>query len=383
MLTVYFDQNVFGHILNAGTNWRRHPLVECLLDKHPNKAQLWISPTHVLELFQCTDVALRQTLAQLMLALCGGRRMWAGPEYFLVEQFGNFLNQLVPGAFSPTPFFVEHKDISRRLWLGYLALLAAYPDLPAGPGLDELKLAKAHTTLMHARIAADPDASIKRIISCAENFETTLDTDPLGLDALSLDMTNDEIQRLRLNAKRPSRQTVEKLKKARAEVAAAYGAVDIGAALRAVFKLPCAMELTFDTAAIVAGWGVIRKATGCGGLPKETALAPANEVRVKLVHVAAVLHCCINAAAHARLAAASIGYFTILRELEVKLNNVTLPKGSIAFDADHALGCMAFNVFYCEDHALFENMRSFGGGIQRSASVVRGVAEFEAILVAS
>lgn len=370
MLTVYLDQNVFGHILDGGPDWSTHPLVVAMLQTHSSDAAVWVSPSHIIELVQCSDPERRQSLARIMLALCGSRRMWAGPDFFMVEQFGGFLNSHVPGAFNPEPFFAQYKTIAERLWLGYLGLLAASPVLPLGPGVEEVRLAKAQTSLMHARIAADPDTSIKRIIDCAKNFETTPDPDPLGLEGMSLADIEVEMAKLRAAKVIPKRNHIQALKKARSEVAAAYGAVDIGSAIAAIFKLPCDLELTFDTPALVAAWPMIKKATGAPGLPKATAMAQSDELRATRSHVVTVLQACMHAAAHAKLTVTSVGYYTVLRELEVKLNQGSLPKGSVAIDADHATACLAFQAFLCHDHAFYENMRTFTNGLNNAGAKV-------------
>lgn len=383
VVSVYLDQNVFGHILDAGADWRTHPLVRFLLETHKDQTAVWISPTHVIELVLCSDIQRRQALAQVMLELCGARRMWTGPEFFIIEQFGAFLNAHIPGAFDPRPFFSEYKQIAERLWLGYLGLLAASPILPLGPGVDDVRLAKAQTSLIHARIAADPDASIQKIIECARAFETTADPDPLGLSTLTLAEIQDEILALQAKKTSPTKRHIERLKKERALVAATYGAVDIGAALQAVFKLPCDLELTFDTPLIVKQWPALKKATGCISLPKEIAMAAPEELRAVRSHVLTVLQCGIQAAASAHLSAVSVGYYTVLRELEVKLNQGTIPKGSVALDVDHATACMAFNAFVCHDAALHDNMRSFAAGLGTpSATVIRDVKELEALCAA-
>ncbi len=379
MLKIYFDQNVFGHILDSYSDWHDHPIVKCMLEEYSDHAALWLSPTHVIELVQCSDPVRRQKLAQIMLELCGGQRMWSGSDFFLIEQFGKFINSLVPGSFKPNLYFEEYKVIAERLWLGYIGLLAASPSIPLGIAVDKVRLTKAQTELIHARIAANPDKYIPQIISCVKNFETTSDNDLLGLDSLTLGDISLELTQLRSQAKPPTQAQIEKIKKARTNIASVYGSMDIGAALDAVFRLPCDLELTFDIPAIVQKWAEIQRSTGCMSLPKHIATESTTELLVNRSHLYAVLNCCINASACSNLAVAEIGYYTVLRELEVKLYRGDLPKGSISLDVDHAIACMSYDVFFCEDQAFYENMKAFSNNHNDCAKVIRDVKELKSL----
>ena len=61
MLKVYPDQNIFSQILDAEKDWCRHTLVK-LLEEYPDLVEIWVSPTHILELIQCSDSARRKEL---------------------------------------------------------------------------------------------------------------------------------------------------------------------------------------------------------------------------------------------------------------------------------------------------------------------------------
>lgn len=380
-IKVYLDQNVFGHMLDSGSDWHKHPLAIALLQTHCHIAQCWISPTHIIEVMQCTDPARRQSLAKIMLEIIGARRMWFGSDFLMVEKFAEFLNSHVPGAFNPDPFFNEYKINAERLWLGYLGLLAASQEFPNGPGVEKVRLLKAQTELIHARIASDPDNYIDRIVKAARDFETTLNPDPLGLSSMTLEQIEQEILNLRDIKTRPTQQTIMRLKKERSHIAATYGAVDIGGAINAVFRMPCDLELTFNAPLIVKNWSNIKKLTGCVSLPKEIVMEEEGELRSNQNHVITVLRCCIHAAACARLHVASIGYYTLLRELEVKLNQEELPKGSVTLDVDHAISCLAFDVFVCHDKALHENMRAFiNGNNLKEKAVIRESHELDKLI---
>ena len=131
MLRVYLDQNVFGHILDHGQDWRQHPLVT-LLEESPDKAAVYVSPTHVLELSLCSDHTRRQQLAEIMLHLCGAKRIWSGSDFCLVHSFGLFLDSFVPGAYNPSLFVSKYEQNAVKLCQGHLALFAACRDIALG-----------------------------------------------------------------------------------------------------------------------------------------------------------------------------------------------------------------------------------------------------------
>ena len=382
MRSVYLDQNVFGHMLDKG-DWKKHS-IGSVLDAHADTAGVWISPTHVLELSQTSDRRRRADLARLMLELSDARRMWHGPDFHLVEMFGAFLNSHIPGAFDPGPFFNTYKEDASRLWLGYLGLLAAVEDFKLGPGGEMVRRWKRESHLLHCRVAADPKGQIAKFITAAQQLSSTPDPEPMGLGALTDDDLEKEIATCRAAAgnvpKKDIQDALKNIQKHRKEVARVYGAVDIGMALQSVFKLPCDLDLTFNAEALVNGWSAIQAAAGVGPLPPFVASVPKGQLRGARAALIVVLNAAIEAAANLGLAAASIGYYALLRELEVCVNSGTVPTDGAALDVDHATAALSYEIFVCRDQKLQSNVSTFINAFKCAGQAVFNAKQMEKAL---
>src|SRR6266404_6154855 len=134
-LNVYLDQSLYGHFLNQpNVDWRKNELAALLLEAQAkNTAQVWASPTHVLETLQTTDLQRRAKLASIMLELIEARRMWHGNELETLRHFGDFLKSCAPKFVRYPQFFKERMLTTRRIWLGALALVAATDKLKLDP----------------------------------------------------------------------------------------------------------------------------------------------------------------------------------------------------------------------------------------------------------
>ena len=322
-----------------------------------------------------------------MLHLCGATRIWSGSDFWTVHCFGQFLNCFVPSAYNPVLFVSKYECNAKRLWLGYLGLFAASESIPLGEGAQYIKIAKAQTELIQARIAADPDTAISKIIKQAESLETTHDPDPLRMEAKTLDQIKAEERALRQRAKRPSKKHRDSLRKHRPRICRVFGALDIGKAIAGVFceAFPFDLECTFNAPAIVNGWSNLMENTGCHALPKDIAKESGDNLRYDRTYVVAVLNHALQAAAHAGLPATSAGYYSTLRELERNLNQRRRTRGSVALDASHATACTAFEVFICADRILYESMRTFAKQLAEdfpdisTARVIRSADELLAL----
>lgn len=361
LTSIYLDQNVFGHLLDKG-DWKTHPIGK-VLDDNKENVGVWVSPTHVIELSQATNHARRAELARLMLELSGARRMWHGSDFYLIEIFGAFLNSHIPGAFDPAPFFASYKDDAARIWLGYLGLLAAVEDIELGPGGDIVRRWKRESHLLHSRIAADPKIQIAKLITAAQQLSTTPDPDPMGLGRLADDELETEIAACQAAAadvpKEDIRDALSKIQKYRKEVARVCGAIDIGMALQSVFKLPCDLELTFNAEILVNSWSSLQSATGVGPLPPVVTSVPPAQLRGDRSALITILNAAIEAAANMGLAGASIGYYALIRELEVSINSRGVPTDGAALDVDHATAALSYSIFVCHDQKLQKNVSTF------------------------
>lgn len=352
--SIYLDQNVFGHLLDSG-NWKSHPIGQ-VLEENRDKLNVWVSPTHVIELSQTTDHSRRAKLAQLMLELCDARRMWCGYDFFLVESFGNFLNNYIPGAFNPEPFLNFYKNNAAQLWTGHLALLAAVENLHLGPGAKSVQRSKRESHLLHCRIGADPKVQINQIINAAQQQAITVNHDPMGFKNLTDDEIEKEIAICKEKATSVPRSDIKnalaQIRKHRKEVSRVYGAIDIGGALHSVFKFPRDLEETFNAEHLVNGWPSLVANCDIKPLPKTVTSNPSKEI-------ISILNASIEAVANKGLATASIGYHALIRELEVCINNNDFPTAGAAMDVDHAIAALKFSIFVSHDQKLLANVQSF------------------------
>lgn len=249
------------------------------------------------------------------------------------------------------------------MWLGYLGLLAAVEDYELGPGGEMVRRWKRESHLLHSRVAADPKTQIAKLIAAAQQLATTPDPDPMGLGNLSEDELETEIATCQAAAasvpKKDIKAALRTIQKHRKEVARVYGAIDIGMALQSVFKLPCDLDLTFNAEALVNGWPLLQAATGVGPLPAVVTSVPSAQLRGDGVALIIILNAAIEAAANAGLPAASIGYYALLRELEVCINGGGVPTDGAALDVDHATAAMSYSVFVCRDQKLQKNVSTF------------------------
>ncbi|MEE9382698.1 MAG: hypothetical protein V3V08_04715 [Nannocystaceae bacterium] len=253
---IYLDQSVYGHMLDYDSGgWRQSPMGRELVEAQTaGTGEVWFSPVNVMETAQASEPR-RSQLAKCMLDLAGARRVLPGHDFILVEKFGHFLNSFAPGSFNLRGAFPKLRDDASRLWLGYLALMAAAPGVTLGPGIEDLRRAKPETRLLAARFAANPDETLDRMITSAEKMQVTHDSDPLGLCALSRQQIDQETEQL-LAQSVPSLtgSTRRKLAQHRRVIAERYGGVEVGAMLDSVFPCICTMITTIISPALIEHW---------------------------------------------------------------------------------------------------------------------------------
>jgi hypothetical protein len=136
-----------------------------------------------------------------------------------------------------------------------------------------------------------------------------------------------------------------KLQKHRAAIAAAYGAVEIGACLEAALALPGEVEAAFDATGVaraLRAWRISQELPAAG--------APALDVR-------ALVQRAIFACAKNGLLPASISNEVVLREVEHAASAKETPNAGVVFDADHAVYLCHMNVFVTDDEGLLNALR--------------------------
>lgn len=338
-LSAYIDQNTLSELAHD-PQWRRTELGTLLLS---HAVDVFVSPVHVLETMQAAE-EVRIAIAKVMLALCEGRRMCPSYEFIVADYFCRALVDADPAAVTTREHLDYHKDSSTRLYLGVLALLAeGYAATPSA--IDEVRKAKLVNQALHTRAATAPREWLAALLECTTKMLVT-SSDPLApLDALTAEELRSVVNQVGADGAGVDADVRRKLQKHRGEIAAAYGAVEIGACLDAALPLPGEMESVFDAnglASAVQKWGVSQE------LPAEG--APRLEVR-------AMIQRAILASAKNGLLPASISNEVVLREIESAASAKETPNVGVVFDADHAVYLCHMNLFVTDDEGLRNALR--------------------------
>jgi hypothetical protein len=355
---IYLDQSVYSTLLSKSRDWKATSLGKALVDaRDRGLGQVWAGPTHVIELIQAEDKGLRRSLAAMILELIEGRRMWWGFEFELLDEYFRFLGGLVPGTVRHPEFFRHYGEIARRTWLGALALSAATDSEWLVPVVDDLRRTKTMNQLIHARFAVDPDRWVREMREAAEQLNTTED-DPLAdLESMTTEEMRWEIARLSKEAERLGNATTQKLNRDRAEIAAVYGAFEIGALLQNIFQLPLDLDLTLDVPLLIKHWDDNRMLQS-EPLPTYIREMPENQWEGDPKVFKDVVQRTIRVAAKAHLPVLGIGYEVILREMQRNMNQRHLPTAGLAFDGDHASAINRHHIFMTFDDGLANALRA-------------------------
>jgi len=350
---VYLDQNVYGHMLDEGNgDWRSSKVGKILVAaRAADKGLVWIGPTHVLETMLTTEDRRRRDLARSMLEVVDYKRVWYGYELEVVTEFFDFLAAVSPSCIRTRYFINRATEEQARTWLATLALLAVGAPAEAAAA-DDVRRLKLQNRLLHARFGADPNGWVDRILSAAKGWQTTRDNVFAELDEMSADEIEAETEQLRASAQKFDKKHFDRLNKERATIAAAYGALDVTAALDSTFSSPMSLDLTVNTFALLADWPAQQAKLGLRSMPKAV-IAALNKNQALDANVqVAIIDTAIQAWSQKTPLTASISYEALLLELQRKFNDKDLPTQGIVLDADHAGALRRVNVFYTED-ALF------------------------------
>lgn len=251
--SVYLDQSVYGHMLDQGGGaWRNSPIGAILAAAQAARtAQVWAGPTNVVEAMQASDPQRRRALAAAVLDLIDARRIWWGSEFEAVDDFFHFLRWCDPSAVRTEIHFEYHATSMRQIWLGGLGLLSSTNNLLLEGAVRDLHRLKVTNRLLHARLAADPNGWVDKMVASAKNWETTDENVFARYDAMKVEDMEAEIDSLAKTIGRLDGNHLAKLKRNRDEIAGAYGAVELGLMFRSVLPLPGSLELTINAAALV------------------------------------------------------------------------------------------------------------------------------------
>jgi hypothetical protein len=355
---MYLDQSVYSSMLSASSDWQSTSLGKILLKaRESGRAQVWAGPTNVIETIQAEDKDLRKRLAGIMLDLIEGRRMWWGFEFELLDEYFRFLEMLVPGAVRHRQFFEYYRENGQRIWLGALAMAAATDADWLVPVVEDLRRTKTMNQLIHARFALDPDRWVEGMLDASTRLATAED-DPLAvLEAMTAKEMRSEIAQLMTGTQRLGNAATQKLNRSRSEVAAVYGAFEIGALLQNIFKLPYDLELTVDVPLRIRSWDATPQLKR-EPLPRYIRETPEEQWEGNPQIARDVLQKAIRVAARMNLPVLGIGFEVILKEMQRNINQRQLPTAGLAFDGDHASAINRHQIFVTFDEGLANALRA-------------------------
>jgi hypothetical protein len=367
---VYLDQCVVSHLAgDVPQDWRKTPMGAVLSEASAKGAvEVWASPAHVLETLLCAEydptgkvipgemTTKRARIARTLLELCEGKRMSASYEFLLVGEFIQLLQQLAPSCVRTVGIFERLKRDNQMIYAGGLGLLAALPEIDRPDAAIPLIRCKLSTRLLHSRFARDPEAFVEELVAVSREFRLTDEDLFAEIDALPLSKLKEEIE---ANLKTPGKLTPKtrvSLEKNRSEIASAYGAVEIGQCLEAVFGDVLLIMLTFDTGELRRQWdGLCKTLKVSVSMPKEFAVADPVACETDATLAMAGLGQFFRHVARDALLSPQVAHQVILGQLEICLNAGEIPTGGVGFDAEHAAMLAHVNVFVTSDTQL-ENL---------------------------
>jgi hypothetical protein len=367
---VYLDQNIYGHMYESRKPWQHGEIAQAILEpRQAGIAEVWAGTANAVEVLQTSDPACRSALASMMLDLTDARRMWHGYSFEAVWEFMQLLHSILPGSVRFPQYFHFHAGATKRDFLGALGLLIATGTVNQEL-VEELEKDKLGNVLIHARLAVDPDHWIGDMIRSAETLETTASDPLVGIDKLTVDQINQEIESLKPNIHRLAKDNMGRLNKHRGKIAQAYGAIEVGACLASVFCLPCELDAVFDIPRIVAGWRDFQDRPGFPPLPRDiTEAGPEGvpglpDVAVRVLQQA--IYGCAKATPPNSLYVPYLAYQVILREMQQCINDpeTKLPTGGLTFDADHAAALLRFDVIICRDVKFAESCKTMANAVE-------------------
>lgn len=293
--------------------------------------------------------------------------MFCSYEFLLVGEFLELLRQLAPDCIRTDGIYNRLKKDNQMIFSGALALLAALPTIDRPSATEEIIRSKLTTQLLHSRFAKNPDGFVDELIAVATEFRLTNDNLFKEIDSRTLSSIQEEISS---NLKSPgtlSKKSRTLLGDNRSSIASAYGSVEIGQCLDAVFSDIFLVLLTFDTMALRRQWNSLCQTLKVKiSMPKKFALADEDScVSDPMIAVSGLeqffRHVCRDA-----LMSPQISNQIILSELETTLNNGQVPTGGIGFDAEHAAILSHVDVFATTDTKLEKSTKTAAKKIHKA-----------------
>lgn len=292
MKRVYLDQCAVSHLCDdPAVAWDQTPTGKVVRKGMDAKAlEPWISPAHAFETLLCADfgpdnrpthtakVEKRQRIAKTLLDLSEAKRMLPSYEFILVGEFLAFVREIAPECIRTAALFDHFREHSKQLFLGVVALLAAYRDLDRPEAVETTLREKLSTRLLHSRFARDPGAFVDQMIEAANEYRVTGADIWKDVDKKSLAELLGEIETNLQGAKPLSNVAKGRLQKGKELVAASYGAAEIGHSLDVVFEDRLLIAMSFDVPAIKSNWELFGELIGKPvSMPNELYKASSDE----------------------------------------------------------------------------------------------------------
>ena len=362
---IYLDQNAFSHIARTKGEWRENPYAQ-VLKKHEAIAEVWVSPTHVVELALCPDASLRKRLAEIMLALSSGRRMMRDYGTLVVAGFLAYVESRCAGSISSRSYVEYYDETLKQLFLGALALMAMEHE-PNPSVIERVTRMKVESRWLRAEAGKDPHSWVAAVKECASELRLTAGPTRPELAAKTLEGLAAEIRDFEQQAQRIDKKDRVAVDKERALFVRAYAVGDVFDALDSTFgQLPGDLHLTFNFPLLADNWTDVSAQLKCRPLPKEPALD--NHALWMLDELVRSLWKPENGG----VSAASLAQEALFRDYVDRLNESekdrnerikregeNLPTDSLTFDADHAgLALGNINVFVTRDQVLLNSCKT-------------------------
>lgn len=363
---VYLDHCVNSGLANvANARWQDIGVGKVLAQAiAAGTAEVWTTPTEVVETLLWADfdehgqviesekLDLRMKCARSTLEMIEATRMAPSFEFVVVDNFLTALEMIAPGVVENRHYFELEQKQNQQVYLGLLAILAAYRPLDRPAAIEDLLRVKLTTRLLHSRFLLDPVKFVADLVATAAEFRVTSEDIFAEFDSRSLSDIRDEIEANLAAKKAITPVARNRLMKNKASIAQSYGAAELGECLGVVFQDPIRMMLTFNIRAMKQHWQVL---TDVAGQPPIPFPGPAeDEACVDDPTLSAnALSLLFRRFARFKLLVPQISPLVALGEIEMCLNQNELPKGSgLAFDCQHAAMLTRTNILVTHDERL-------------------------------
>ena len=162
-------------------------------------------------------------------------------------------------------------------------------------------------------------------------------------------------------AKPLSAKAKPRLQKSKEEVAAAYGAAEIGHAMNVVFEDRFLIAMTFDIPKIKEYWDVFSGLIGNPvSMPNELFKVNTDEQYWDPAVVEVTMQTLFRHAARHILLSPRIVNHVVIGEIEMALNKGEIPSAGVGFDSEHAAVLLHVDVFMTTDNHLANLVRGAG-----------------------